>query len=115
MLKPWVPLNSSQSASWEQHTCRRLKLVRGPLLLVTFHRVRIVLDVLEAGEEHRVEGRGGDLGDTAAEVLLEDAVGDDLPLGEAVALGPLPTRSLRLKVCPGSSTVPLISRQLARG
>ena len=48
-----------------------------------------MLDVLEPGEEHRVERGRRDLGDAAAEVLLEDAVGDDVALGEAVVLGPL--------------------------
>ena len=59
---------------------------------VDVERVRLVLDVLEAGEEGGVEQGGGHLRDAAAEVLLEDAVGDDEALGEAVLAGPLPHR-----------------------
>src|SRR6187549_1398231 len=51
--------------------------------------VRLVLDVLQAREEHRVEGRRRHLGDAATEVLLEDAVADDEALGEPVLAGAL--------------------------
>ncbi len=40
-------------------------------------RVRFVLDLVEAAEEHRVEQRGGQLRDAAAVVVDEPAAGDD--------------------------------------
>ena len=76
---------------------------------VDVERVRLVLDVLEAGEEGGVEGRRGRLRDAAAVVLLEDAVLDDEALHEAVLGVRSPTVSLRENVSPGFSTVPLMS------
>src|SRR3546814_13086121 len=57
---------------------------------VDVERVRPVLDVLVAGEEHRIEHRRGHLGDTTAVVLLQDPVGDDVALDEPVRGSPLP-------------------------
>jgi hypothetical protein len=60
-----------------------------------------VLDVLEASEKCGVERGRGDLAHPSAEVLLEDAVADDDPLGEAVCRSAITDRVVEAECLPG--------------
>ncbi len=67
---------------------------------VDVEAVRLVLDVAQAGEVHRVERRRGDLRDASAQGLGELAIGDDGALGEAVGPGPLPDDAVEAEDFP---------------
>ena len=67
---------------------------------VDVQRVRLVLDVLQPGEEHRVERGRRALRDPAAQLLLELAALDDVALGEAVGRGPLPHDAVQREGLP---------------